>query len=85
MVAKGSFCGLEAYLEFLMQGSCSCNCLNVWGLFLVAKNGLRKEQGTKIERENKLTTCLENPGVHQDFVQMLLLHLYSWSQIKQRK
>lgn len=77
MVAEGSFCGLEAYLEFLTQEGCSCSCLNVWELFLVAENGLRKEQGTKIERENKVTTYLESTGVHQDFVQMLPIHLYS--------
>lgn len=52
---------------------------------LVAKIGLRKEQGMKIERENKVNTYLENPGVHQDSVQMPPLYPYTQSQVKQRK
>lgn len=47
MVAKGFFCGLEAYLEFLTQSSCSCSSLSIWQVRFGAENGLRKEPRLK--------------------------------------
>lgn len=47
MVAKGSFCGLEFYLEFLTGNrtvTLTVICLRVWKILLVSANGLRRDQ-----------------------------------------
>ena len=83
MVAKGSFCGLEVYLEFLTQDSYS-HCY----LFKCLENPFSfctwaKERPNTDKLNGKIhgSVYLQSPQGHQDFIQIVLLPLFAWLQI----